>query len=624
MTTNHQSSILRGSVFVLFCAWIGIAVARPATTPVLPFGLENRDSAAILTDRVNALRASGQNPRRLAESYLDLSRWERHSGHLDSAVACARQALDIYMSVSDLPAAAHTLLYLGEVFSLQSDYLSAMNNVYSALDIYESREDDRGIARCYTQISDLLYYSNEYDEGLEYGRKAIAIQRRLGLNRDLAASYYAKSCAELFMDDRLDSALASINVSLAIHREMGERGQPYLKALNWRGNVYKFMQRYGEALADYRSTLKSATAQNIVHYILTSYANIGHVYLLQERYAEALPHHLKAIDLMKRTGDTRNMWENCMHAALCYEQLGQPDSALKYQKAYIAAYEDYMQSVVDRLETETQAKYETRRKNETINAQARDLAQQARFEKLYFSVALLLLTVLALLSYGYYKRRSRNRVLRGLNAELSAKNRQNELLMKEVHHRVKNNLEMVKSLLALQSAKLRDPAGKEAMIASQNRVQSMGIVHRKLYAGNELDSIEMKDYFESLGEEILSGYRAGDRVALRCEMEPVRLDVDTALPIGLIVNELISNSLKYAFPDGGRGCIVVALHRRGDGLELTVSDDGVGMNPKASPQGTGFGSQLIELLTRQLNGVLCHENDRGTTVKFLFHPRKAA
>ncbi len=203
--------------------------------------------------------------------------------------------------------------------------------------------------------------------------------------------------------------------------------------------------------------------------------------------------------------------------------------------------------------------------------------------------------------------------------ELSTKNDENVLLLKEIHHRVKNNLEVVSGLLALQSAAMDDPDMQQAMLASQNRVQSMGILHQKLYQGEQLAFIEMKNYFENLCLYILDSYNETERIQVSIDMKELELDVDTAIPVGLIVNELITNSLKYAFPSGEKGSIILSLKPMQDGsLQLKVSDNGIGKPHQAQASGTGFGTQLIDLLTRQINGQLIRESHNGTTVSIRF------
>ena len=209
--------------------------------------------------------------------------------------------------------------------------------------------------------------------------------------------------------------------------------------------------------------------------------------------------------------------------------------------------------------------------------------------------------------------------------EIKIKNEQNELLLKEIHHRVKNNLEIVSGLLELQSAQISDAAIQKAMQESQNRVQAMGILHQKLYQGTNLGTIEMKEYFAHLGEGVLDSFDADHRVKIELAMESLELDIDTAVPIGLIVNELLTNALKYAFPDNRSGAINIALEEAGeDQLILKVRDNGVGIDPKKDVHGTGFGSQLVLLLTKQLGGSMNQEVHDGTLFTLTLKKSKAA
>jgi two-component sensor histidine kinase len=209
--------------------------------------------------------------------------------------------------------------------------------------------------------------------------------------------------------------------------------------------------------------------------------------------------------------------------------------------------------------------------------------------------------------------------LKSAQVSLAAKNAENELLLKEIHHRVKNNLEVISSLLALQSAHIHAPELQAALLASQNRVQSMGILHQKLYQNEQLAIIEMRQYFQHLAANLLDAYNATGQVAVYYLMPELALDADTAVPVGLIVNELVTNSLKYAFPDGQPGRIEVSLVAKGAGrLHLTVADNGVGKAATVVEPGLGFGTQLVALLTRQLDGTLQQDTAQGTRVTIEF------
>jgi two-component sensor histidine kinase len=239
-------------------------------------------------------------------------------------------------------------------------------------------------------------------------------------------------------------------------------------------------------------------------------------------------------------------------------------------------------------------KYESDQKDETIQNQDKLLLQKEKNQLLTAGITMLLALMIGGLMYFRKKRNKQNQELLKLNKSLDDKNQQNELLLKEIHHRVKNNLAIVQSLLTLQSAKMDDSDGKEAMLASKNRVQSMGILHQKLYQGKNLGAIEMKEYFDNLSKEILDSYGAQERLKVECIMDKLELDIDTALPIGLIVNELLTNALKYAFPNGESGKISITLERKSIGeLQLQVKDNGIGKQEANTNQRKGFGTQLI-------------------------------
>ncbi|MCC5929212.1 MAG: tetratricopeptide repeat protein [Cyclobacteriaceae bacterium] len=162
------------------------------------------------------------------------------------------------------------------------------------------------------------------------------------------------------------------------------------------------------------------------------------------------------------------------------------------------------------------------------------------------------------------------------------------------------------------------------MIESQNRVQSMGMIHQNLYQGENMAAIEMKQYFLNLGTYIIDSFDVSARISFHCNMESLELDVDRAIPIGLIVNELITNSLKYAFPYQRMGIITITLSENDAHLHLKVSDNGIGIDKGAGVRGSGFGTQLIHLLTKQLDGKMTLTINGGTEVFFEFQITKAA
>jgi len=198
-----------------------------------------------------------------------------------------------------------------------------------------------------------------------------------------------------------------------------------------------------------------------------------------------------------------------------------------------------------------------------------------------------------------------------------------EVLLREIHHRVKNNLQVVSNLLELQSEHITDERMRSFFQESQERIRSMALIHEKLYQKRDYRCIDFGDYLESLSHYLLYCYQSeAGLISLKVESDTVDVAVDEAIPLGLIVNELLSNSLKHAFPPGRKGAISIRCLSRGDGrISLTVADDGTGL-----PCGVDFrntetlGLQLVTLLVRQLRGQIAMESNGGACFEITFRP----
>jgi PAS domain S-box-containing protein len=198
--------------------------------------------------------------------------------------------------------------------------------------------------------------------------------------------------------------------------------------------------------------------------------------------------------------------------------------------------------------------------------------------------------------------------------------REKETLLKEIHHRVKNNLQVISSLLKLQADQLTDQATKEVFQASQARVRSIALLHEKLYQSKDLARVDMQDYVADLTKKLLRTYgAAASHVRLEVQATGVALSMDAALPCGLIINELVTNALKHAFDDHAPGLVIVRLMRTGDAMELSVRDDGKGLPADLALETTpSLGVQLVMTLARQLEGSVHFDRTPGTccTVRF--------
>jgi PAS domain S-box-containing protein len=211
------------------------------------------------------------------------------------------------------------------------------------------------------------------------------------------------------------------------------------------------------------------------------------------------------------------------------------------------------------------------------------------------------------------------RTERALAAALAAK----ETLLKEVHHRVKNNLQIISSLLNMQ-AELCDPKQRLAFQESQQRVQSMALIHDRLCGSDDLEHVDFREYVETLARDLFGAHGVdSSRVRLRFALHPVSLELNQAMPCGLIMNELVNNALKYAFPGARAGEILVALSCDDDDrVTLRVADDGVGM-PTGPERKQSLGLGIVDVLVRQLDGKLNREPGPGVDLSLVFKKEEA-
>lgn len=206
--------------------------------------------------------------------------------------------------------------------------------------------------------------------------------------------------------------------------------------------------------------------------------------------------------------------------------------------------------------------------------------------------------------------------------QLKASLREKDVMLKEIHHRVKNNLQAISSLFSLQAEYVNDPKIHEAFAESQHRIQTMALIHDELYQSKDLGDIEFSGYAERLSGKIRAAYKVEPEVSLKMEMERLNLEVSIAIPLGLVLNELLTNCFKYAFPSGlrpesGERMVTVRIRKEKETGILEVSDNGLGLPSDLDPfESPSFGLTLVQVLTRQLKGKLDFSSSAGKGTSF--------
>ncbi len=580
---------------------------------------ENLDEFHIVGLQTLQRSLETENDSLIAQIHEELANWHGYNGTFspDSVVYHSEKALEYYLKGNDQKKIADTYRTLSIDYMNTRQLEKAQEVLFKSIQIYEILEDDAGLGSAYRSLGVLYMVLEDYEKSVEYTNMALPLLEKTKSYSALAIAQFNLITGYGELGEFEKAYEATDHCLYLVETKVPEEIFVPVRALSYRGEVYVKAKDYDNALKDYMKAWELCKAHIGEERCATYRTEIGQVYLLKRNYDNALDHLLAGVKSYEEKGQN-NIIQPYLDLADCYIGLGDFQNALFYKDKATANSKKILEDKIANLETEMVIKYETAKKDEALASQAALIEQKSKTQTLVMVVASLLLVFLLSLLYFFYKNKKATKTIRAKNAE-------NELLLKEIHHRVKNNLELVKSLLALQSDQLEESATKDAMIASQNRVQSMGIIHQKLYQGTNLGSIDMKDYFVNLGEGILDTFNAEEKVKIECVMDKLELDVDTAVPIGLIVNELLTNSLKYAFPEDAKGNVQISLlQTTPETLTLKVADNGIGKIVGLQPKGTGFGSRLVQLLTQQLNGSMKETSEDGTSIEIQFKIKSAA
>jgi two-component sensor histidine kinase len=511
------------------------------------------------------------------------------------------------------------LLYtnLGYVYERRGLLGEASDYAMKTLRLGEKINQPKAQAMAYSDLSNLFWKQSKFEKGLEYGLKSISIFESIGLN-DLDYDFTLYLVGNNYLElKNYKMALDYYNRSIRMGEQYGfynNLSDVYISLADLYTDIgnYPQAQKAGLNAVKYAELLENNFMQ------MRSWLSIGKIYNQEKNYTKAIESLQKSISIASADfGD-----KYFLHQA--YEQLSKAYAGLNdFPRAYASfkkhdQLEDSVFTVdasqrIAKLETE----FEVAKKENTIALQDTKLKQQKNIQIFGIVLGTLLLMFLLFLYRTYLKNKQINKIL-------ARQNKEKEFLLKEIHHRVKNNLEVVSSLLSLQSGQSNSKEVQDLMQENQNRVQSMSMIHQKLYQGENLATIEMKDYFIHLGNYTLDVFNAREKITIDYNMDKLEIDVDIAVPVGLIVNELLTNALKYAFPNGRYGKITISLFRDQQKLNLEVSDNGIGKSNAYSLPESGFGTQLIQLLTIQLDGRMTQKTKEGTIVSFEFQLPKAA
>ncbi|TVR39830.1 MAG: hypothetical protein EA392_05175 [Cryomorphaceae bacterium] len=498
------------------------------------------------------------------------------------------KALEIAEEFRDSTQIGTTLNNIGNVYKNREEYNEALEVHWRALAIRRNLKEPQALADTYNNIGLVHRKLGHNDSARYYFSESIYIRKPTGEKRRLSYAY--NNLGLLMSDEGIpDSALKYLHLSLDLkrtapgdHRDMGiaylNLAETYI-SIGKNDIAYDYLEKSRLAIDGKGYTeIEIARLEALAKYFaqINQHADAYKYILIHNELKDSLNH----INLTKNVRDVQ--------ASFALEQ---------------------SQNEINRLEQEQRLK--------ELELQNAELARNTML------IALVAIAVIAMVIMLRSRSISQlNKSLQEANANLQAtrvSKEEKETLLKEVHHRVKNNLQIITSLLRLQSENIKDPEVLAQFNESQNRIRSMALVHEELYRSKDFTSINMKDYFTKLANDLIRIYAVRKEIDFRIDTEVEKMGVNTLIPLGLMVNEIITNALKHAFT-GNTGLLEIKLRDLGNkDYELVVADNGQGF-----PEGLemhelhSLGVELIHTLAEQLDGSVQMDNESGAryTIRF--------
>ncbi|XLS27590.1 histidine kinase dimerization/phosphoacceptor domain -containing protein [Flavobacteriaceae bacterium M23B6Z8] len=546
----------------------------------------------------------------LSQLYYDL-------GDYDKGLKVAEGIYD-----SEIKLAPKTRIYLLEV----------LDRTYAALNKYDKQLKVR------EELSDLGVDISLYD-----------IYANLGLYNRAVKDYIMEYESTIEENDFLGNALYN-NQQAEYHRMDGA----YFSAIKKAGVALNYIDLF---LGDnrYDKTEKQVTEAMLIKGRIQG--NLGKCYLALKQYKEAIPLLESAVTYIKeefRGKFSRELLELWANLADCYLQLDNPitaknyldsitfyeksdnitgfnrllaeyylkveesDSASLFFKKYIQAKDSASALKTKRELLGTLVTLDLDHQKATIEKQKRDIENTQeellqRDKKINYSIVALIVALLVCVAaiLAYFKSVKNKKVIEEQKSFIESSLAEKDSLLKEIHHRVKNNLQMVSSLLSMQTKNTRSKEAIAALEEGRSRVKAMALIHQKLYQNEDLSVIQMQEYIESLVNSVQSVYKkGGHKINIIIDAEGTELDIDRAIPIGLIINELVSNSLKYAFTGREDGQIYISVRMNGKLGVFEYLDNGNGLPEDVEKRASSsLGIKLIERLVNQLRSTLNFDKD---------------
>jgi two-component sensor histidine kinase len=481
----------------------------------------------------------------------------------------------------------------------------------------------------YTDLAVMCINNDEFQKGIDYANMAInSFKIHAGASNLSDVAIFSVIPRALRKLKRYPEALSYINDIVKKYPPRNDADKIiYASTI---GNIYRDMKKYDKAEEYFIQELELSKKQGVAGFEL--YRNLGQLYVESGQFARARPYLYKAQEF-PAGGRTLGVSLHLQYLLfLADSATGHYLQAIGHLNKNHALSETSIRETKEKEVQKLYVQFETEKKEGEIKMQDKNISllkQNARLQdgKLHqanitknitIGATFLSLMIIGLLYNQYRIKQKNNLITNQKNEQLQRLVQEKEWLLKEVHHRVKNNLHTVISLLEAQSAYLENDALK-ALKNSRNRIYTMSLIHQKLYQSDDIKTIDMAVYIPEMIQYLSDSFDTGNKIHFRLEIDPLDLDVAYAIPLALIINEAVTNSIKYAFPGKQKGEISISLEDQGGAVKLELADNGIGMDPNITEtELDSLGLDLMKGLSKDINADISFDTRQGTTIIIIF------
>ena len=561
----------------------------------------------------------------IALSYSNLGIINYYKAIYGVALSYHERSLELMSEIGDRKGMAGSYNNKGAVYTQQANYSFAIEEYLSSLRIMEEIGNDEGMGKSYNNIGLVYYLQGNYPEAKNYYKKALKIFRDRD-DKSRVSDILNNMGLIAYEEGDYAGSLDYHKNSLDTRKSLGNtRGQA--TSFTNIGDVYAATDAFDKALEYQKKALDIQEELGDKKGMLSSMRGIGTVYSMTGKQTEALEYMNQVLDLSTEIGANRELRDAYNEISNIHTDMGNFEEALKFKARYSQIKDTLFSEQTSEMASNIEAKFENEKKAKEIEIlkkenEIQDLELARNRLLIIASIGGLVLAIIFIFIFARINRDKRKAMLllQEQNENILKQKGEKEILLKEIHHRVKNNLQVINSLIRLQCAYTEDQEALDLFDECQNRIISMALIHEKMYEAHDLSNINIKEYVTQLSGNLLRSYRLNQRINQDVDISINQLSLDTLVPLGLLLNELISNSLKHAFEGREEGTITTKLSKRDDQMfELYVGDNGIGLPRDFSFKSANtLGMELIETLTDQLDGTITRMPEEGSCFKIVF------